>query len=278
MSKYTTELRFICEEKAGYSESQDGSKTEEVISKSVNKIFNFNYPLFDESYRNVLNKKIIDHFYFREIGYETYGLWHNRLRMKMNEIMPYYNKLYESELLLHDPFRNYDITKIHEGEFENARELNRTGKDTDKYLGTDTERHTGTDQRSMNTLNSHGDKWTLFSDTPQGGLDGIQNATDDVANNAYLTNATREINNYTDGRTDNLTHGEQIANERNTRVEKEKGTKDNENENGKDAFNEHMFGYRDIDPNKMLKEWRDNLLNIDMMIIDELEDLFLKLW
>lgn len=342
MSKYTTELRFICEEKAGYSNSQDGDNVELVINKSVNKIFDFEYPIFNEGYRNVLNKKILNHFYFREIGYETYGLWHNRLRVKMNEIMPYYNKLYESETLQHDPFTNYDITKIHDGEFEKARKLDRTGSDIDRYTGsdsdiysgtetltntgsdwekhtgsdtetktgTDTDTHSGTDSRAIDTLNSDGDKWTLFSDTPQGGLDGIQNATDDVKSNAYLTNATREITSFSDSKTDDLTHGEvveteydtettnthgenielkhgkvaenefdkTIEHERNTSVEREKGTTDNENENGTDNYNDRIFGYRDIDPNKMLKEWRNNLLNIDMMIIDELDDLFLKLW
>jgi hypothetical protein len=29
------------------------------------------YPIFDESYRDALNKKILDHFRFREIGFET---------------------------------------------------------------------------------------------------------------------------------------------------------------------------------------------------------------
>lgn len=294
MSKYTTELRFICEEKAGLANSVGENDVAYVINNSVDKIFNFDYPIFNESYRNVLNKKIIGHFFFSEIGFETYGLWHNRLQVKMNEIMPYYNKLYLSEEIVHDPLRNYDITKIHNGEFETARLLDRTGKDTEKrtgadtdvYSGTETESHTGTDSRAIDTLNSNGDKWTLFSDTPQGGLDGIENASDDIKANAYLTNATREITSFTDGKTDELTHGEiieiehdkEIAHQRNTQTEFIKGTQDDETKNGTDAFTEHEIGYRDIDPNKMLKEYRNNLLNIDMMIIDELEELFFQLW
>lgn len=63
------------------------------------------YPIFNPAYRNVLNNKIIEHFYFREIGLETPDRFNFFLRRTMNEIMPYYNKLYNSELSNFDPFQ-----------------------------------------------------------------------------------------------------------------------------------------------------------------------------
>ena len=51
MSTYTTQLRYIVE--SGYDL---GLK---------------NYPIFDEGYREVLNNKIIEHYYFREIGLDS---------------------------------------------------------------------------------------------------------------------------------------------------------------------------------------------------------------
>ena len=98
MSKYTTELRFICESKAGLSDSVGFNQIDDVISKSWNKIFD-NFPIFDESYRSVLCSKILKHYYTREISAETVGLWQLWLNTRMGEIMPYYNKLYESALL-----------------------------------------------------------------------------------------------------------------------------------------------------------------------------------
>lgn len=95
MSKYTTELRFICESLAGYEESVGLSSVDEVIKNSMDKIFDFDYPIFDEEYRSVLQTKILLHFYTREIGYETVGRWKLALRSKMLEIMPYYNELYK---------------------------------------------------------------------------------------------------------------------------------------------------------------------------------------
>lgn len=83
MGEYTVSLRYLIER--GYPLALD------------------RYPIFDESYRNYLNKKIIDHFYFREIGQETPDRFNFFLARKMNEIMPYYNQIYESTLIDYDP-------------------------------------------------------------------------------------------------------------------------------------------------------------------------------
>jgi len=53
MAKYTTQIRSIVE--SGYP------------------IFDFEYPIFDPAYKGVLEKKILDWYYFREIGFETVG-------------------------------------------------------------------------------------------------------------------------------------------------------------------------------------------------------------
>lgn len=278
MSKYTTELRFICESLIGLDESVGNKKTEEVINKARPLIFNFSFPIFESGYAVGLENKIIDHFYFREIGYETFGLWQNRLHMKLNEIMPYYNKLYKSEELEYDPLGNLDYTVIHDGEYEDFNRLDKTGTNTTEKAGTDTDTHSGTDARTFGADEYHGDSWTLFSDTPQGGLDGIQNATDDVKSNAYLTNATRNILDYNDSNTDNMEYGHTIDHDYDSSITNTRNTADVNNGHGTKNWVEQFKGRKDIDPNKMLKEYRDNLLNIDMMIINELEDLFMKLW
>lgn len=66
------------------------------------------YPIFDESYRKPLNDKIINHYLMREIGYETIDLFRMAIARKMNEIMPLYNKLYQTEMDF-DPFITVDI-------------------------------------------------------------------------------------------------------------------------------------------------------------------------
>ena len=49
MSKYTTEVRFICESKSGLTESKGCDKVDEVLENSWNKIFTTNCAFFDET-------------------------------------------------------------------------------------------------------------------------------------------------------------------------------------------------------------------------------------
>lgn len=74
------------------------------------------YPIFDENHRATLNDKIISHYYFREIGQETPSRFAFNLRRKMNEIMPYYNQLYESEMIKYDPLFTTYFTSLKESE------------------------------------------------------------------------------------------------------------------------------------------------------------------
>ena len=54
MSKYTTEVRFICEQKSGLTESVGFNNINNVLDKSWDKIFTKNWEIFDESYRKIL--------------------------------------------------------------------------------------------------------------------------------------------------------------------------------------------------------------------------------
>ena len=121
MSKYTTEVRYICEVNSGLNESVGYSKIEDVITGAIPKIFDFDFPIFDESYRIVLERKILKHFYTREICEETVGLWKLRLDTRLNEIMPYYNKLYESELIKFDPLYSDNLIRTRKTDFDSSR-------------------------------------------------------------------------------------------------------------------------------------------------------------
>ena len=260
MSKYTTELRFICETEAGLRESVGYDSVADVIAAARPKIFNFTYPIFDENYRATLETKILKHYYTREIGLETYGLWKLKLDAKMNEIMPYYNKLYESELIEFNPL--YDIDVNTEGGRNET--VNTTGSGNTSGTSTDG----GSDTR---TYNDKKNTWDLYSDTPQGGIAGIQGAEDDPAlgTNAFLSNA-RHVFGDTAGSTDTTSYGKTNTN---------RGSSSTSGRSVGDVdYAEHVYGYRGKSPSKSIEEFRKILLNIDMKVIKELEDLFFQLW
>ena len=242
MSKYTTEVRFICESKAGLSNSVGFNQIDDVISNSWNKIFD-NFPIFDESYRSVLCSKILKHYYTREISAETVGLWQLWLNARMGEIMPYYNKLYESALLEFDPFKDVNYSRNHGGTF--------TG---------DTRRNGRSDVSVDNSVTSNGtsNSKNLFSDTPQGAITNIENES-------YLTNAT--LIKDTDTNTTNTDGNSTTQNTETTGI------------TNTDNWIETIVGKQStVSYSKLLQEFRDTFLNIDVMIINDLSDLFMNLW
>lgn len=265
MSKYTTEVRYICEHEAGLTESVGYDDIDRVLALSVGKIFDFDYPIFDEAYRNVLNIKILRHFYTREIGFETVGLWKHYLRTKMTEIMPYYNNLYRAQLELAElsPFRDVDLYREHNLSGTNTN----TGDITDNGSADSTTRNEN-DRITDTTTERDYDRWDKYSDTPQGGLNG-------VANDNYLTNVTRLVDNddtHVDGHIqDNGTQRYESSNYNKKTL--------NTNLDTSEQYFEHLYGKTaGFTYAKMYEDWKKAFINIDVLIINELNDLFMGLW
>lgn len=132
------------------------------------------YPIFNENYRQILNGKIIDEYFLREIGFETIDIFQQSMRKKMDQIMPYYNQLYSTESMVYDPFMTMNIHSV------NSSKLNAEATST-----------------SENTANSAstGKSRAVNSTTPQNPLSGdedyasgladanSQNTSDTTANN-----------------------------------------------------------------------------------------------
>ena len=312
MSKYTTEVRFICETEAGLTESVGYSKVDEVLDKSWDKIFDSgDWEIYDEEYRPILCKKILKHFYTREIGAETAGLWKLWLNQRMTQIMPYYNQLYKSTLLEFNPLYDTDYTTSGNRQTDEGEQ---SGRETESdYTRTDDLQSKRTDDlnskridnlQSNRTYNSNqqrtdnlhenttGSRYDLYSDTPQGALTGVESET-------YLTNArkiteegskdnTGTQNTDTDGSELATNTGSQDINNTGTQTVDNTGTvrnqgKDTESSkrvmNNTQDYAEHVVGKRGTQSYaKMIMELRDSFINIDMMIIDELNDLFFNLW
>lgn len=327
MSKYTTELRFILEDAAGYDSSQGYETIPDIIEKARPKIFDFDFPIFDENYRVPLETKILKHFYTREIGAETVALWKFWLDTRMNEIMPFYNQLYNSELIKFNPLYDTDITTDHTNDFSSqtdgesngeilrkgsgtkdrnekeTTDIDKTGKESNLQDTTDTSSGTETGTGTSSTTSSaenQTDAWKYYSDTPQGGINGLESLT-------YLTNATHDTGKSTDStqsdtettdsrtksdtKTGKITGSENT--EENTDIVREltahEGSEDTETTTSKDTntgtvknleqYLEHITGKRSgLSYSKMLMEFRETFLNIDMDIIHALDDLFLNLW
>lgn len=247
MSKYTIELRHICENYAGSAYTTP----DDIINASLGMVFDFSFPMYREQHRCPLEKKIIKHFYMREIGLETVDLWKLFLNRKLNEIMPYYNELYRTAEMIIDPLDDVDYTRTE------LRENEETGSGNSK---TNT---SSTDNRTTHETNvDNSTQWETYQDTPQGALDGIRSEQ-------YLTNARRVENG---GGTQNTINNNGVGTgETKAETETERSGKDNAviTMKGKTGARSKS---------KLLEEYRKTILNIDMMIIRDLEELFMQIW
>ena len=247
VSSYTTEVRFICESLYRLEHSTGYNDIEKILKAVHKKIFDFDYPIFDEKYRSVLEIKILRHFYTREIGFETVGLWKLKLADKMNTIMPYYNKWYASDLLEFNPLWDTDFTR--------KGNIN----DTNKSKNDSTANSTTTDNGKQTNSNASKTK-SKFSDTPQGSISSLENDT-------YLTSATIDE-----------TNGSYTNTAENTNVNNSTNTINHEATNLNEYF-EIVQGNRGVfDNGTMLTHYRATFTNIDKMLLNEMEDLFMLLW
>lgn len=85
---------------------------QEMIENNV-KIFDFSYPIFREEYRKTFEQNFIDYFLTDEIGLETVSLFKHRLKIKLKLIMPYYNKLFETQEMEQRILDNYDVKEVY---------------------------------------------------------------------------------------------------------------------------------------------------------------------
>lgn len=195
MSNYTTQLRYI-------------------INSGID-IGLRNYPIFDEAHRNILNRKLIEHYWMDEIGSETIQLFVFRLNRNMNEIMPYYNELYKSALIEFNPLEGYNLTEILSETEKNNSNANANGT-------------------------SSGNGKNLFNDTPQNAI-----GQGDILSQKYATNITLD-----ETKTETTS---------NTNSNSQRGREEMRTTKGSQYHN----------PSELLKTYRETILNIDMLIIED---------
>lgn len=75
---------------------ENQTKIKDLTSAGRYKIFNFYYPLSEKVNKEEFETMILNHFLMRRIGYDTFTSWQIALNVKLNEIMPKYNKILDS--------------------------------------------------------------------------------------------------------------------------------------------------------------------------------------
>lgn len=121
-----------------------------------------------------LARKIVNHYYMRELGQETIGQFVHYAKITMEEIMEEYLPLIYSASIYYDPLVNVDFTET----FNRSANVDNNGE-------------------SNSTSNSSGNSIGLNSDTPQGRVSKSQILSGQYVTSTAGTETESNINNNT---------------------------------------------------------------------------------
>lgn len=263
MSKYTTQLRYICENFADNKE-HPYREVHEVIEAAIPKIFDFDVPVtlpdgVDKS--TILHDQffsVLRHFYMREIGEETYGLWKLRLEDAILTNIVRLNHAYYVFFAKADPLHEYESHSESVSHSAHDNDSDSTRMDKSGSINV-------TSGHPYSKTQSSNDDLSKFSDTPEGALQNVKDGT-------YLTNATHQENLDLAERWDTLdtrveSHGDGMPD-----VTKghDAGTTDGDTKT--DSWG------RNKSAGELLAYYRDHYTDMDDVWFDILEPLFIQLW
>ena len=220
MAKYTMELRTVCDyvgRDTVENYFKDYCLNNYLRENEIETILNANIWSKDR-----LAEKIVDHYFMREIGYETIGLFKHYAKVYMKEIMERYLPLIYSKSIEYDPLVNVDYTETFE------RNIKGTGEST-------------------STNNASG--LSVNSDTPQGQINKSAILGGQYASNTGASETESTINDNTQNNTD-------------------------------ETYSKRVKGNSGVSATaqKMVQQYRENIIAIDENIIKELDKLFMGLY
>ena len=207
MSKYTLELRYLYED------------------ENFN-LFDFPYNLYNNDLKPWFEEKFYQHFMFYEIGFDTIGMFKQRLMTKLNDIYPYYRQLYETEIRTKgiDFMLNKDLKESYVRELTSNSNSNQESNVTSNSLSTA--------GQLTPSLIANSQKIDKFMDSAQ---------KDNSSSNSTSTGES--------------------------------------NGNSREEYTLTSQGNIGITSSaELLTKWRETILNIDLMIFEECNDLFMQIF
>lgn len=216
---------------------EDKTKIKDLASATREKIFNFTYPLSTKVNKEEFEKMILNHYMMRRIGFETVTAFQLQLNVKLNSIMPMYNKLF-------DMLDGWDL--LSDGE-----KVTRTVTD-EKTSDTTNNNTTSNKLENNSTTNNTTVADRRESDLPQSEIDNVQDGS-------YMTKYNLDKTTV-NGSDNSNSSGSSTSN----------GTT-NTNENGKTL---EEISRTPADKISIYKQFQENLTSIYQMIFKELDDLF----
>lgn len=238
-----------------------------IDSELIPNLFPTDYDFYvdDEQAKADFESKFIEHYYYREIGFETPFMFTQRLHSLLKLRMPYWKQLYETELEAKriNFLLNKDLKETFLREIDSENSL--SGSHT--VSGEDTSSQTSSSNSSMTQsgTTSNTNKQSLLND-------GVSQAS---LSDGYLTGvASDNGTNSTNGTGESTDTTQLTSNNSQSSSSSQSG-----NESSTERTELISQGNIGVTSSaQLLKEWRDVLINMDEIIIKECEKLFMKIY
>lgn len=265
-AKYTVELRSL----------MNDSEVRPLIDRALS-----TYPLYESKNddlkvlipnRSELNSKLLNHYKYREIGFETIGRFIDELEITMNEIMPYYNERFKTVEIMSElpsPFDNVDvIEKYTEERTDNATSSSKVDTNDTSKGSIKSEGETNTSGNTENSSkNVHTTTPSNTVSTPAENIDSVTHADEVTWNKENnSTSGVANSSNTSESDTSNSGHTESEGTSENKSTISHTFTK-----TGNQGVNTYAHD---------MNEFRTSLIDVVYEIITDtrVSDLFMKVY
>lgn len=215
-----------------------------------------------QAWREALNQKIINHYYFNEICCLPPDRFKLFLNNTLNEKMPYFNLLYDAMAEKWKFYTGGTLNEVIKADGTSSDNGTKTGTDVLARSGIDT-----TNNSSLQNQNSDSFNLAVSSDTPGQML----NIESDIANNTYANNAVKQKNKGTYSGNSNSTDTT-TYNSKETTTFDEHTTADRQHN---DNRNRTVSGLNNKSYAELFKEYSESVRNLDLEVIDSLKNCFM---
>lgn len=218
-----------------------------------------------KAWREALNKKIINHYYFNEICCLPPDRFKIFLNNTLNEKMPYFNMLYDAMAEKWQFYTGGTLTEVIKADGSSSDNGTKTGTDVLARSGVDTTVNSSTQSQNSDSFNL-----AVSSDTPGQML----NIESDIANNTYANNAVKQKNDGTFSGNSNSTDTTTYNSKETTTLD-EHTTADRQHN---DNRNRTVSGLNNKSYAELFKEYSESVRNLDLEVINSLKDCFMGIF
>ena len=252
----------------------------EMMNNSLTKnIFPSNYDFYidDEQARKEFEEKFINHFYYREIGFETPFMFKHKLESHLKLNMPYWKELYRTELEARDInfLLNKDLKETFIREIDTENETSETNMTQQNSTSSNSVNQSGT-STSSSTSEQNGTSSNHHKESSINDGVAVSSLTE-----GYLTGTSSDEGTQSTSGTNTSSDDSQSSGTSNSSDDVNTKGSISQSGNEKSVEKTELISQGNIgitSSAQLLKEWREVLLNMDKIIIESCNDLFLKIY